>query len=150
MHHESEQLSHLRSITYTVGVREAMMNRDQDELATLIRPIVRNQELQTVSVLDVSGMSLFSLTYDFVQNQYVQSFTPTDSLANSSVTQRVLQGRNDALGDKFSEINLTLQGEALFFGGPILDGPNVIGVVLVGTFADDLVGDLFEQSRAGV
>ncbi|HEY7801990.1 MAG TPA: HD domain-containing phosphohydrolase, partial [Dehalococcoidia bacterium] len=67
-----------------------------------------------------------------------------------TIVQDVLRGRTDQLGDKYADIVQTTNGAALYTAGPIFDGDQLAGVVLIGTPLSALVPQLKEQALADV
>jgi putative nucleotidyltransferase with HDIG domain len=130
---ERKHLEAVRAVAFTDGVSTAVDARDPARLKALVEPIVANQSLERVEVLDTTGTRIYGgLLYDPDTLTYTSVDEP-ENRASWPLVQKVLAGQRDAQGDKFTEIVYTPGGDVLYTAGPILDGTRVAGVVLVGT-----------------
>ncbi|MFQ5407199.1 MAG: adenylate/guanylate cyclase domain-containing protein [Anaerolineales bacterium] len=147
---ESAQLSALRSIARTDGVPAALAQGDAARLSSLVRPIVINSRLELVDILDDHGEAL--VTFHLEPGSSPASYVTTEATrySNWEIVQRVLNREADEIGDKFAAIVVTPWGHVVYTAGPIVQGDELVGVVLVGEYAESLTRTLFEQSRTGV
>lgn len=146
---EREHLESVRAISLTNGVSEAITNSDSEGLANITRPIAANTGVQRVEVLNAGGQRLFA---ERLANQDSLSYTPIDDADDPStwpLVQRALAG-GDNLGDKYAQIVETAEGYVLYTAGPVYDGDNVIGVVLVGTNLNSFVLDVKANALADI
>ncbi len=123
---ESNQLAAERTVARTDGVSQAVISRDKGALETLVRPIAANSRLASVHVLDARGQLLYSFQSAPAENQPVTDF------ASWPAVQRVLSGASDSLGDKYVAVVETGGVPALFTVGPVKEGEQLVGAVLVG------------------
>ncbi len=145
---EDGHLNALRTIAFTVGVPEAVADRDISIINELVFPQVANNELYFVDVLDVNGLPLSTWHRTGDELSYLGG-QKTDYTTWSSV-QKVLENNFDEIGDKFSEIVATPWGLSIYTAGPIIINDELAGVLLVGTPFSELVPDLAISSLSNV
>lgn len=143
---ESKALITERAIARTLGVAEAAITRNTDNLNRLIRPLAVNAHVPIVYVLDTSGTLIYGLRLAPQQNVS----NKTINFAAWPAVRRVLAGESDALGDKFSGVQNAPGGAALYLAGPLLLDNQRVGVVLVGFPLDALLPQMITDSAAQV
>ncbi|MBN1264562.1 MAG: HAMP domain-containing protein [Anaerolineales bacterium] len=144
---ERTHLADLRLMAYTSGVSDAILNQDEVALQNLLWPLVLNNAMEAVSVLDLDGMSLLTMAQDPNSGQTIL-YTGED-FSSVRIVQAVLQREQDELGDKFSGFIDTRAGTYLFSSAPVKDETGkLVGVLLVGTRGFSLVSELKQQILA--
>jgi adenylate cyclase len=147
---ERENLATLRAVAHTVGVAEALRERDAGALQRLILPISANQGAEYVAVIAADGATALSLHRRAGQgalDDYV-SRQGGDTFRDWSTLQRVLDGAGDALGDKYAALLPTPEGVMFYVVGPIWDAGEVVGAVAVGQSVETLVVRMRQASAA--
>jgi class 3 adenylate cyclase len=146
---EDEQLSHLRTIAFTLGTAEAAAAGDAAALERLIFPLVVNNGLAHVDLLGADGTLLASWHNAGAPGTYEPAAGV--GLGEWEIVQRVMNGEQDDLGDKFAAWIETPWGWVLYTAGPLqtADG-SLIGIVLVGTSIQAVAARLQEASIADV
>ncbi len=146
---EQQHLSALRLMAFTVGVPEAIEQRDGDMLADLLWPLALNEGLEAVVMLDENGLELVGLIRDSEGQEYVR--TSGSDFSQYDFVQNVMQRRSDDAGDKFVGLVDTSFGRYLFTSGPVVDSQgDLVGVLLAGEQLGSLARDLKVQSLADI
>jgi adenylate cyclase len=141
---ETAQLTAVRAIARTSGVAAAVAARDADALDALIRPIAVNSHLALVHVVGASGELIYGLRA--ASDGYVAA--ETAEFAAWDPARRVLAGESDNLGDKFAGVVEAPWGIAMYTAGPVKDGEQIAGAVLVGAPLTDLLPQMTGDSLA--
>jgi len=147
---EQEQLAVWRTIAYVEGFAEAVAAGDGDEVGLLASPYLLNAHLDCMEVLDRDGNPLLAMHHWPGGAVTEYSFDAGDDYANWPVVQQVLAGQVDAIGDKYAALVETDWGWIFYTAGPIKVEGQVVGVLLVGTYLDDLVERLDRSALARV
>jgi signal transduction histidine kinase len=138
---ERKNLENLRIMSYTVGVAQALADRDAKELETLLLPIALNNRVEILTLTDTKGTVVLSLALDPKTGQYMRAAGQDFSSVPS--VQHILRGQKDEKGDKFAELLQATDGVALFASGAVRHSKGQLaGVLLVGTYLDHLASDL--------
>ncbi len=145
---ERDMLESVRALGRTQGVPEAVMRNDTATLTTLIAPLVGNQGLPVVALLNDQGITTLALGADPTQGVRTVRL---DDLSQQPLVQDTLQGRTDAQGDKFIDL-ITLEGIPHVVVAAPLIGPmqQVVGLVLLGLPVSALVADMDAQTQAKI
>jgi class 3 adenylate cyclase len=141
---EASQLSGVRAIAATNGVAEAVEAHDWEAIDRAIRPIVVNEHLGLVHILDNKGQPVYGLRA--LPDGYAQN--ENADFANWLPVAKVLKQETDPLGDKFVGVVDAPWGLALYTVAPIKEGDRLIGAVLVGTPLAEVLGAM--QNGTGV
>ena len=147
---EREHLASVRAISFTEGVDSAIVGDDELALQTIVRPIAVNDGVERVEVLDAAGERLFA---EELVNAATLEYAPiqdADEPATWPIVSRILAGETDATGDKFAQVVQAESGFVLCTAGPVYDGDNVVGVVLVGTTLETFVAEVKSGALADV
>ena len=147
---EREHLESVRAISFSEGVGGAIAAGDEPTVRDIVRPIVANGRVERVEVLNSSGQRVLAerlvnangLTYNAIQD--------ADDPATWPLVQRALSGETDELGDKFAQVVETADGFVFYTAGPVYDGGDVVGVVVIGTTLESFVGDVKENALADI
>ena len=144
---ERTHLENLRLMAYTQGVGDALKEKDVARLEALLLPLALNSGMETVSVVDLTGMELLTLGLDPGSKQYLRA-QGTDLSAYPLVAD-ILRGVQDEQGDKFAGLMETNFGPGLFTSSAVQDGQGKrVGVLLVGTRLDSLLNGIKTQALA--
>lgn len=138
---EGERLQVLRTVAGTIGVPEAVANKDRDTLAGLVPQIIINSEADAVELLDINGIEI----YGWQQPVGVGKNPVERSNANLSQIEDVrlvLDGTVDNLGDKRVFLSETPDGILVFTVGPIMLNGEQVGAVMIGTDLRSMAIDL--------
>jgi HAMP domain-containing protein len=136
---ERQHLEVVRGIAFTDGVAAAIQARNTEGLALLVEPLAANHKTELVEVLDAGGQSLLGIRLAEPTSLQYGPLSDTGGRTSWSIVQSVLNGKSDALGDKFAQIVQTADGYALYTAGPIFQQDRLVGVVLVGSLLDSLL-----------
>ncbi|MGQ0604708.1 MAG: ATP-binding protein [Anaerolineales bacterium] len=146
---ETEHLNNLRLMAFTEGVADALARQDADGLERLLLPIVVNNGVEVVAVLDGSGASLLTLALNLEADQYL--IEDQTDLSTFEPVARVLRGEVDTEGDKFVGFLNTDRGPYFFTAAPVrAAGQPLAGVLMIGTRMQSLLAKLKQQSLADV
>ncbi len=143
---ENSQLDSLRLLVFTQGLPEAMASGDVDAVVNLVKPLALNARAPIVTLVDVAGRELATLTLTADETDYVR--TGGADLSQVEIVRRVLNGDQDAIGDKFADV-LTVQGRRyLFTSAPLVgaDGQHV-GAIMLGQSFDQVLLELDRVAR---
>jgi putative nucleotidyltransferase with HDIG domain len=131
---ERKHLETVRSIAFTDGVAEATEGADASALAGIIEPLLANAGLERAEVIAADGTRVYGAQID---DGTAFAYTPINDNDRPSTwpfVQKVLSGETDQLGDKFTAVvHTSSQGYVLYTAGPIYNGEELAGAVLIGT-----------------
>jgi class 3 adenylate cyclase len=151
---ERDQLADLRLILYTQGFDEAVVDGDADMVNLLAAPLIVNERLDCVEVLDTGSNAILAMHHQPGGGVTDYDFTAGTDYNEWEMVQMVLAGEADEidgeLHDKYADLIKTDWGWVFYTAGPIKMDGQVRGVVLVGTYLDDLVGQLDRSTLARV
>jgi signal transduction histidine kinase len=146
---EEDHLSSLRLMVFTVGVPEALVQRNGQALSDLLYPLALNDGLDSVVALDAEGNEVMGLARPGDSAEY-QSTSGAD-FSQYPFVEKAIRGQADPTGDKFTGVVGTSVGQILYTSAPVrTEDDQVVGVLMVGTRLDALVQDLKAQSLADV
>lgn len=145
---ERVHLESLRLMAFTEGVVDAISLKDSDRLEELLYPLVLNEGIQSLSVMDSTGVEIVSFIQDPETKQY-NIFLGSDLSGIESVNL-VINGMVDQFGDKFSNLETTIFGSYLFTSAPIVeeDSNRIIGALLIGTHLKTLLTEIKIEALA--
>jgi hypothetical protein len=138
---EAEQLSALRSITFTRGVATAVVTSDPAAINRLVTPLQANANVPMVDVVRPNGQVLFAVR---------SKGAPRPAASRSrmrAISQSIREARGPR-GGRFSEVVIFKTGPAFVSVGPLMIGNKPVGVVLVMTPLADVLGRISPQVRA--
>jgi class 3 adenylate cyclase len=147
---EQDQLAALRLIAYTEGFAEAVAERDGNTAGLLASPLVINEQLDCLEVLDREGNALLAMHHQADSGPTDYTFTPGTDYGEWEVVRMVLGGKVDEAGDKYADLIETEWGWVFYTVGPIKQEGQVVGVLLVGTYLDNMVRRLEDAALARV
>ncbi len=144
---ERVHLEDLRLMAFTEGVGSAMDAGDSQALQDLLFPIAINNDIQAVTVLDLSGTEVLTLARHPVSGEYITS--EGGDFSQFDIVTQILESSQDELGDKFAGLLETSFGPYLFTSAPVRDADgNLLGVMLAGTRMASLLAETKAQSLA--
>jgi signal transduction histidine kinase len=153
---EDDQLERLRAVVFTEGIDEAILNRDEAQLQVLLFPLVVNQNIQRVDVIDAEGKQILAVhRTPGIQSRNIEDYTITRD-ANVEewpiwpLIQKVLNGIFDDRGDKYVALTMIDGNYMLSTIGPVKQGDEVIGAVVIGNYARNLSRTLGQATFAEV
>ncbi len=146
---EREHLENLRLMAYTEGVSEAVFDHDAEDLKSLLLPLVLNNGVEALTVIDIAGTEILTLAIDPSTGIYRESSGADFSAYN--LVARVLVEQVDSLGDKYVDILVTTYGAYLFTSTPIrTEDGDLNGALLIGSRLESLIGEIKNQALADV
>ena len=146
---ERNHLEDLRLMSFTEGVPAAIQAGDAQALEELLFPIILNNAVQAVTVVDTTGAEMLTLARHPASGEYVTS--QSGDFSQFDIVSRVLVSTQDDVGDKYAGLMVTSFGPYLFTSAPVRDaGGNMLGVMLAGTSLETLLSELKNQSLADI
>jgi signal transduction histidine kinase len=146
---ESEHLNNLRLMAFTNGVPAATAARDRLSLNNLLLPIVVNNGIEVVTVIDRTGVEVLTLALRLEADQYV--IRENSDLSTFDPVARVLRAERDLAGDKFVGFLDTEHGPYFFTTAPVRDNANqLVGVLMIGTRMETVLARLKQQALADI
>ncbi len=146
---ERDHLEDLRLMAFMEGVPEAVMARDADSLQSMLWPIVLNNQIEVVTVIDLEGREIMTLASEPSTGQYLVS--RGGDFSQFEMVMRILGGELDEFGDKFADVLITTHGPYIFTDAPIRnDAGQMAGLLMVGTRLETLLGELKTQALCDI
>ncbi len=147
---EQENLSSLRIVTHTDGVPQALRDGDTETARELVYPMAVNNRIDVLELLDLDGIALLSLHHSRGGSAAdYEAVAGTDFYATQPFVRRVLAGEQDETGDKFAGLVPDAPWGATFYiAGPVLLEDELVGVILIGSYLDQLSTNLRLDSGA--
>lgn len=146
---EKNHLEELRLMAFMEGVPEAILDRDKDRLQEILWPIVLNNQIHMISVIDPLGQGIMTLAFEPATSQYLVS--SGYDFSGSEMVVKGLAGMVDEIGDKYADLMETNYGPYLFTNAPVRDDSgHMVGLLMVGTRLESLLADLKSQSLADI
>lgn len=141
---ETSNLALMRQMAFTVGVPEALKERDSRSIERLLAPIAGNARIPYADVFAADGTHLLALRSPDLGSE---AQTRIDPNARSwSPVQSVLQGRPDELGDKYSDVVYAPWGPLLVTAGPVEADGQRVGVVTIAFPLDTVAARLSDEA----
>ncbi len=146
---EREHLENLRLMAYTAGVPQAALDRNAEILESLLLPLVLNNGVEALTVIDLAGTEILTMAIDPSTGIYRESSGGDFSAYN--LVARVLTTQVDSLGDKYVDILVTTYGAYLFTSTPVrTEDGELTGALLIGSRLESLIDDIKNQALADV
>jgi len=148
---EEENLAVLRAAAHTEGVAEALRQQDTDTLRRLVLPVAANAQMEYVEIINGMGTAVLSLHHrpGGDAGEYEASHG-SDLFRSWEITQKVMVGQSDSLGDKYADLISTPWGHAFYVAGPVKQEGKVIGIVAVGQSLDNIAVRMRQASASHV
>lgn len=147
---ERDHLESVRAVSFSEGVDGAIVARDQAALQDIIQPIAANSGVERLEVLDAQGRRILAEELVDAETLEYAEIHDADEPATWPVVGRVLSGEADGSGDKFAQVVQTEEGFVFYTAGPVYQGDNVVGAVLVGTTLDTFIADVKASADADI
>ncbi len=145
--YEKNQLERLRFLVFTEGMAQAIFDTNADQILNILRPILASSRVNLISALDTNGKEIVTFGRDTNSAEYHRQ-QGGDFSGVAAVTS-ILARDIDKQGDKYAQLIKLDQGPVLFTSAPVMDANNkLVGVMLVGTYLDDILVELKKQSLA--
>lgn len=146
---ESRLLEGLRLMAYSQGIIQIIQEQNAEKLRELLFPIVVNNDLEMVEILDTNGYLFLSMRRSkgsqFLEYQFAKG--GDNSFSGAPFIQNVLQSVQDERGDKFAGMIQVGKESVFYVSGPIIDNSDhLIGVILVGSRVNTLALKLREKT----
>ena len=138
---ESEQLSAVRGVTFTIGVAQALAAHSGPRLNTLVTPIQANTNVPMVDVVEPDGRVLLAVRAKGAP-------APVASRKGLKALALALAQAHGTTGGRFSELVIYRSGPTLMTIGPILLGGKPVGAVLAMTPLADVLGRISQVENA--
>ncbi|MCH7587264.1 MAG: HAMP domain-containing protein [Chloroflexi bacterium] len=153
---EEDMLEVVRLIANTEGVAQSIGLQNSEDLRARVLPLVINSALNFAVILDQEAISLLTIRHRLQGGAADYAVLKGETFYREwDFVQQLLNGENDAIGDKWVGLESIVvddsEASVFLIGGPLRDNQgNVIGAVLVGTYADSLVEQLGLGAGANV
>lgn len=138
---EEDRLQVLRTVAGTIGVSEAVVNKDSESLAELVPQIMVNSGADAVELLDMDGIEVYGWQQPVGPGELPIERSSAD-LSNIEDVRQVLEGDIDEFGDKQVFLSKTPDGILVFTVGPLIFNDKQVGAVLIGTDLRSMTIDL--------
>lgn len=146
---ERVHLANLRQMAFTEGVAEAIAGGEVDKARDLLWPLVLNNRIEALAIIDRDGKEMLTLVLDPQTNEYLSS--RGKDFSGIPLVRNILQRQSDNLGDKYADLLSTTLGPLLFTSAPVRDsGDQLVGVLLVGSRLETLLAGLKTQALADI
>lgn len=146
---ESRLLEGLRLMANSQGVSQIIQEQNAEKLREFLFPIVVNNDLEMVEILEPNGNLLLSIRRNKGGQLLDYQFTKSgdDSFSRAAFVKNVLQSVQDGRGDKFAGTIQVGKESVFYISGPIIDdSDHLIGVILVGSRVNTLALRLREKT----
>ena len=150
---ERSRLEVQRLVANTIGVPEALINRDLPGLNDLVSPIIANYKgIDSVVVLDTQGKEVLRLQREsLAPNALIQTYTGSGADFSSWVSvSQVLAGANDGAKEIQLAQDPTSKELIIYTVGAIEIPDGIVGAALVGTYLKKEVEELHNLALADV
>ncbi len=146
---EKAQLETLRLMVFLEGVPEALAQQDASALQARLMALAQNSKVEAVVAVNLQGQAVLTLVRDATTGSY--SAAEGGDFSHYPLVTDVLNGRVDAVGDKFTGLVDTALGRLLFTSAPVRDSTGKLaGVLMTGTRLTTLVNELKQQASADI
>lgn len=144
---EDAHLEVARSVAFTAGLKETLVEADREELLGYITSIAANSGTEWLALTDWRGEFVTGVTNTGLPAVELQEIVRSSETGEWPLTQQAL---GDPERSKHAQIVETDQGRMLLAAAPLASGDDVVGAVLVGTSLDTLVSSMKLEGLADV
>lgn len=146
---EKTHLETLRLMSFTQGVSEALLDNNEEILQGLLFPLVINENVHSLTAVNILGQEILSLVYDPTSGQY--AISRGADLSNLDLVVKPLVGQADEIGDKYAGVVQTIYGPYLITSSPVpSEDSGRAGVLLIGSQLETLGAELKAQALADI
>lgn len=146
---EANHLANLRLMVFSEGVAEALNMPDAESLQDILWPLLLNNEIEAITVIDLSGREILTMALSQDNEQY-NVFKGTD-FSEIEIVRKILLGETDGQGDKFVGWIDTQFGPYFYTSAPVVnDAGELVGVFMVGTQMNSFLDELKTQALADI
>jgi hypothetical protein len=138
---EAEQLTTLRSITFTQGLAEAVSTSNPAAINRIVTPLHANSDVPMVDVIRPNGQVLLAVRSKGAPR-------PVASRRGMPAIDQAMREARGPRGGRFSELVIFKTGPTFVTIGPVMEANTPVGVVLVMTPLADVLGRISQQVRA--
>lgn len=138
---EADQLTTLRSITFTQEMGPALAKINAAELNSIVTPLQANSSSPMVDVSLPSGKIVLA-----VRSKGAPA--PVASRAGLPALKQAISQAKGTRGGRFSELVIFKSGPTILTIGPVMDGGKAVGAVLVMTPLADALGRISQEVGA--
>jgi len=138
---ESEQLSAVRAVAFTVGLPEALAARNGPQLNRYTTPLQANSTVPMVDVMDTTGRVLLAVRAKGAPE-------PVATHHGLRLLGQALHFANGPRGGRFTQLVIFRSGPTLATVSPIMIGNTPVGAVLAMTPLADALGRLSQEVSA--
>lgn len=148
---EQEHLSGINLIAFTEGIDAAILDKDRTKLRSLVFPLVVTNKLDRVDLIDLEGRQLLEI-HRPPNSTDVEDYTTSDGadLSDWPIVQKVLSRVVDEKGDKYVTLANIKGQEMLITIGPIRQGDEIVGAIMVSSYVQDLLRMLAQFTFAEI
>ena len=146
---EKTHLAYLRLMAFTEGIPEALASRDTEKARELLWPLILNNKIEAVSIVDQTGKEMITLVKDPDSNEY---FTSQDTdFSSYGLVRNIIGSSADSLGDKYCELLPTVFGPYIFSSAPVRTAQGeFVGLLMIGSRAESLLTSIKSQALADI
>lgn len=149
---EDRLLETLRLVIHTEGTWSALKDGDAEALRLIAYPILLNDSIDTLEIVDLNGRSVLSLRHQ--EGGLLEEYEVSkgdQSFQGWEVFNRVKTQKPDDLGDKYADIPPADWGDYLYVAGPVFDQQQkLVGVIMVGDSLSKIATDIRETTLSQV
>jgi two-component system sensor histidine kinase VicK len=148
---EQDHLETLRAMAFTQGVDAAVVSGDMHTLNELLVPLAVNDQIDSFEVTGNLSRELLGFRhYKGLNDVSDYTLTTGTDLSDWPIVARILAAQFDQLGDKFVMLVKEPGGYVFYTGGPIKQEDRVVGAILVGTYLDEFLAEIQQETIADV
>jgi signal transduction histidine kinase len=148
---EGDRLGVLRAVAGTQGVPESLAAGDREALADLVPQIVANSNTaKAVELLNANGIEVYGWQRPPDQGGGEAEERSGADFSQLEDVRLVLDGYVDGFGEKRALLSQTPYGLMVFTIGPVKQGEERVGAVMIGTYVREMVVALTESAVARV
>jgi hypothetical protein len=140
---ESEQLSAVRGVAFTVGMGDAVAAKNGALLNRLVTPLQANSTIPMVDITDANGRVLLAVRSKGAPE-------PSATHRGLRLLDQSLRAANGPFGGRFTELVIFRSGPTLTTISPIMVGNTPVGAVLAMTPLADALGRLSQETRVDI
>jgi len=130
---ERAHLEAVRAVAFTAGANEAASSANADDIAGIVLPVAANSSTELIAVFGIDRSLIYAARLTEPDTLEYAPVSASALAAADLLVRAVLEGGDDERGDKFAALAVVPGGPALLTAGPIRDGDDITGVVLVGS-----------------